>query len=277
MVDVEDELAGLSIDEDEDEEELLDLADEHPQSGEHSGHYSVRSSYMFLLESTFTDEYSKSFYRSLWNVKCQDKIKIQVWRLIEDYILTRQNLFNRRISNITSCFWCNHHMEFSIHASPPLDVVNVNFDATFKPDSRVATSGVVVRDSLGEIVGTSFRSSGQVSHPFAVETYAIIHVIELVTDLGFIKTIFEGDSLSIIKKLKAAERDIFDTCVLIWDAKAKAQNLLACSFFFVSRMGNQAAYLLASTGFDEYIFWVDESPPSLYSILVADRRGMEPP
>ncbi|KAK8600332.1 hypothetical protein V6N12_050188 [Hibiscus sabdariffa] len=160
---------------------------------------------------------------------------------------------------------------------PPLEVVKPNFDATFKPVSGEVTFGVVVHNSYGEVMEVSFRNFGHVLSSFATKASVTIHAIKLVGDLGIMKAIFEGDCLSVIKKLKANVRDLFDICALIWDAKSKVSNLLACSFPFVLRVGNQAAHLLASIGFDADRFWVDDSPSSLDSILVAERRNFEPP
>ncbi|KAK8635831.1 hypothetical protein V6N13_004546 [Hibiscus sabdariffa] len=155
-------------------------------------------------------------------------------------------------------------------AATPVENFKANFDATFKPATGAASLGVVVCNSFGDIMGASFRSFGPVPSSFAAETSAAIHAIDLVVDLGFSKAIFEGDSLTVIKKLKANLKDLSDICVLIWDAKFKAQKLLACSFSFVPRVGNQAAHQLASAGFGEDRFWVEEAPPSLAPFLAAE-------
>ncbi|KAL4335210.1 hypothetical protein GQ457_07G004330 [Hibiscus cannabinus] len=154
---------------------------------------------------------------------------------------------------------------------PPVETVKANFDAAFKPTSGVASSGVVVRNSSVEIMGASFRSVGSVSSSFAAEASAAIHAIELVVDSGFSRAIIEGDSLTIIKKLMAKTRDLSDICSLVWEAKSKAQNLLACSFSFVPRMGNQAAHILASADYAEDRFWVEDEPPSLGPLLAKER------
>ncbi|KAL4363027.1 hypothetical protein GQ457_04G030370 [Hibiscus cannabinus] len=154
---------------------------------------------------------------------------------------------------------------------PPVETVKANFDTVFKLTSGVASSGVVVRNSSGEIMGASFRSFGPVPSSFAAEASAAIHAIELVVDLGFSRAIIEGDSLTVIKKLMAKMRDLSDICSLIWDAKSKAQNLLACSFSFVPRLGNQATHLLASVDFDDDRFWVEDEPPSFGPLLAKER------
>ncbi|KAK8606471.1 hypothetical protein V6N13_030753 [Hibiscus sabdariffa] len=161
---------------------------------------------------------------------------------------------------------------------PPLEVVKANFDATFKPVSREAISGVVVRNSSDEVMGASFQNFGHVISSFAAEASAAIHAIELVGDLGITKAIFEDDCLSVIKKLKANVRDLSDICALIWDAKSKAGNLLACLFSFVPRGGNQAAHLLASASFNadmKFAFlqevwglWFDRFHSSLFISVV---------
>ncbi|KAK9017399.1 hypothetical protein V6N11_079878 [Hibiscus sabdariffa] len=132
---------------------------------------------------------------------------------------------------------------------PQSNVVKANFDVTFKSESGEATSSVVIRDSLGSFVGASFRRLGIVPSPSAAEASAAIHAIELTMGLGFTRIIVEGDSLSVIKKLKAKEIDLSDICALEWDAKSKAQTFHACSFSFVPRLGNQAAHHLAFAGF----------------------------
>ncbi|KAK8698647.1 hypothetical protein V6N13_114758 [Hibiscus sabdariffa] len=120
-------------------------------------------------------------------------------------------------------------------------------------------------------MGASFRSFGPVPSSFAAEASAAIHAIDLLVDLGFSQAIIEGDSLTVIKKLMAKTKDLSDICSLIWDAQSKAQNLLACSFSFVPRMGNQAAHLLASADFEEDRFWAEDVPPSLGPLLTKER------
>ncbi|KAL4363148.1 hypothetical protein GQ457_04G015850 [Hibiscus cannabinus] len=94
---------------------------------------------------------------------------------------------------------------------------------------------------------------------------ALVHAISLAIDMGFSSVIFEGDSLSIIKKMNSAMQDFSVISALNLEAKGLARNLHACRFQFIPRGVNQSAHTLAGDSTLDSMdrFWVEDVPPSM--------------
>ncbi|KAL4318018.1 hypothetical protein GQ457_18G000980 [Hibiscus cannabinus] len=164
-----------------------------------------------------------------------------------------------------------------ISPDPPL--VKANFDASFSSVDRASWSGVVVRNSIGEIMGACRRFSPYVASAFMAEAYAALHAIDLLVDLGFDSAVIEGDSLTIIKKLQASSSDLSELSAIIFEVQAKAKTLRNCSFNFTSRASNQVAHIIAKdfslNSGDR--FWVEEIPSSALRVAASDCRNLHPP
>ncbi|XVF46002.1 hypothetical protein PTKIN_Ptkin02bG0253100 [Pterospermum kingtungense] len=80
---------------------------------------------------------------------------------------------------------------------PPIDVFKVNFDVAFNRD------------------------------PF--------HALEFAADAGFRRVIIKGDSLTVIKALRATEEDLSCIYGIVSDSKASFSNFEQVSFSHVSR------------------------------------------
>ncbi|KAL4272451.1 hypothetical protein GQ457_13G023230 [Hibiscus cannabinus] len=152
----------------------------------------------------------------------------------------------------------------SLWQAPDPPLVKANFDASFSGVDRASWSGVVVRNSIGEIMGACRRFSPYVASAFMAEAYAALHAIDLLVDLGFDSAVIEGDSLTIIKKLQASSSDLSELSAIIFEVQAKAKTLRNCSFNFTSRASNQVAHIISKdfslNSGDR--FWVEEIPSS---------------
>ncbi|KAL4354038.1 hypothetical protein GQ457_06G007780 [Hibiscus cannabinus] len=160
--------------------------------------------------------------------------------------------------------------------SPPF--VKANFDAKFCSVSHSSWSAVIIRDNQGHVLGACCCKALQIPSPFVAEAMSLIHAISLADDLGFHSVIFEGDSLTLIKKMNSDALDFSEISALVWEAKGLARNLHACRFLFVPRGGNQAAHALArESSLDSADrFWVEEVPPKVFLLVEADRRYAPP-
>ncbi|KAK8552337.1 hypothetical protein V6N12_040937 [Hibiscus sabdariffa] len=167
----------------------------------------------------------------------------------------------------------------SLWQAPDLPLVKENFDASFSSVDKASWSGVVVRNSIGEIMGACRRFSPFVASAFMAEAYAALHAIDLLIDLGFDSVVIEGDSLTIIKKLQASSSDLSELSAVIFEVQAKAKTLRNCSFNFTPRASNQVAHIIAKdfslNSGDR--FWVEEIPSSALRAAASDCRNLRPP
>ncbi|MBA0856230.1 hypothetical protein Goshw_025088 [Gossypium schwendimanii] len=73
---------------------------------------------------------------------------------------------------------------------------------------------------------------------------------------------FEGDSLTVIKKINSREEDKPVLRPVLQNIKDYKGNFDRATFCFVRRKANVAAYVLASKGrpYQEPMYWVEEAP-----------------
>jgi hypothetical protein len=91
-------------------------------SNDSSSIYSAKSAYNFLhLRTNVVDERSEEIVRLLsrvWETWSPLKVIVLFWQLLKDKILTRQNIFSRRIIvdlGGISCVFCNEYVESVSH------------------------------------------------------------------------------------------------------------------------------------------------------------------
>ncbi|KAL4279896.1 hypothetical protein GQ457_03G032320 [Hibiscus cannabinus] len=126
-----------------------------------------------------------------------------------------------------------------------LPFVKINFDSHFKQEAFTAVSGVIIRDNNGHILGARSKMNCHIASSFAAEAQAAINGLQLALDLGFRYVILEGDSLSVIKKLKSEKDDFSEISALIWDAKQLSRAFSLCQFRFTPRDSNKVAHAMA--------------------------------
>ncbi|KAA3484577.1 Ribonuclease H-like superfamily protein [Gossypium australe] len=88
-------------------------------NGEPSGEFSVRSTYKLLQNIDPTayvlQNFYKEFYKKLWRIDLPSKIKLLIWRISWNYLPTRVNLSNRKVTNNTLCPRCGEKDETMNH------------------------------------------------------------------------------------------------------------------------------------------------------------------
>ncbi|MBA0669753.1 hypothetical protein Goklo_029786 [Gossypium klotzschianum] len=90
---------------------------------------------------------------------------------------------------------------------PDYGIIKLNFDASFIQGKKLATIAVLARDYRGEVVGADTCLFEEVGDAFVAEARACERALLFATMIGFRWLIVEGDSLSIIKKIKKREED----------------------------------------------------------------------
>lgn len=100
--------------------------------------------------------------------------------------------------------------------SPSLSTqVKVNVDASFHLAPKKASSGVVIRDYMREILRACCRITWPVTTVFRVEARVVLHGLSFTTEMGFNKEILEGDSRTFVDKINSDREDLSEVSALI--------------------------------------------------------------
>lgn len=116
-----------------------------------------------------------------------------------------------------------------------MGLVKVNVDAGFKLNQKKSSSGVIIHDETGNILGACSRITYPVLSAFAADAIAVNHGLHFARDLGFLSIIIEGDSRSVFTKINTEEDDLSEISALTWSAKEFAKNFQLCRFNFIGR------------------------------------------
>ncbi|KAL4291360.1 hypothetical protein GQ457_14G018510 [Hibiscus cannabinus] len=76
-------------------------------SGERSGIYSVLSDYKHLRPSTSLSNDEQVLFKQIWALLCPSKVRINLWKLSNNYIPTKANLCYKRIATDPLCPRCH--------------------------------------------------------------------------------------------------------------------------------------------------------------------------
>ncbi|KAK8562033.1 hypothetical protein V6N12_049087 [Hibiscus sabdariffa] len=127
-------------------------------------------------------------------------------------------------------------------------MVKINVDVAFDKVARSSVSGVVVRDSNGQLLGSCIQLNNAIASCFAAEAQAVIQGLAFVRDLGCRRVILESNFLTVISKLPSNKEDLSVFCPYISEARGISRNFALCQFIFTPRGGNVVAHRLAHLG-----------------------------
>nr|WMB96745.1 hypothetical protein [Solanum melongena] len=80
---------------------------------ESDGNFSTKSAYESQLQ---TLPMRNSIWNHVWSLKCPNKLRIFVWRLVHGVIPTAEFLHHRHMTSQVLCFRCTQQVETSLHA-----------------------------------------------------------------------------------------------------------------------------------------------------------------
>ncbi|KAG8496872.1 hypothetical protein CXB51_008016 [Gossypium anomalum] len=140
------------------------------------------------------------------------------------------------------------YMTEKLWRPPENGFIKVNFDASFQSVSNTSISAILARDYKGEIVGASTYAVENVVDAFVAEARACERAILFAAKIGFLQVILEGDSLTVIKKLKASVNDKSILRSIIHSIHAAENNFKSISYLFIPREANKAVHTLAMEG-----------------------------
>ncbi|KAK8539421.1 hypothetical protein V6N12_043047 [Hibiscus sabdariffa] len=232
---------------------------------------------------------SISVYTTIWSTNLPQKVKINAWRFIKNYLPTTSNLALRRLHPRLGCCFRDMAQESeslpSSHpfatrsvsearwSPPPADHVKVNFDASYLTISRESVSGVLIRDVNGLVLAACVHSHLNVPNSEVAKALACDQVVSFARSLSFRREIVEGDSSSIIKKVQSSSLDKSDSFAMIVNVKRRISDFANITFHHVRRSLNELAHVLAKLGrlLPLPKTWMGEAPILIEEAVLRDR------
>ncbi|XVF61991.1 hypothetical protein PTKIN_Ptkin08bG0180400 [Pterospermum kingtungense] len=85
--------------------------------------------------------------------------------------------------------------------------------------------GVIVRNSMGKVMGTLTASVNWVTDPTMVEAVAVVKALQFALNMGFYKIVLEGDSIGVLKRLSLRKQDLSAVGVVVVEGKVLLSHL----------------------------------------------------
>ncbi|KAL9679970.1 hypothetical protein QQ045_017841 [Rhodiola kirilowii] len=190
-----------------------------------NGVFSTKSAYMYLkvkqdimfrdLKGECSDKsLVKSFWRKLWRLKMQGKVKIFTWRLFHDFLPSSLNLARRGCATDLRCKHLSQDNMIMLCYGARLIWYNRNLLAHGREGLQRTDSagfGCVARDEEGIILGVLAEVVAGATSVVHIEVLAILKAMEWAGANGWNKCIFETDceeAYSIIAQLKVGSGSV---------------------------------------------------------------------
>ncbi|KAA3460765.1 reverse transcriptase [Gossypium australe] len=227
----------------------------------------------------------RDFYRKLWQIEIPSKMKIFIWKLSWNYIASKVNMYNRQLVNNRLCPRCGGDEETLNHLfrdcpvsaeiwrvlpevnltdlegiktknfknqrvnrkwrNPSDSKLKINFDGALDGRRKRSASGVVVRDSSGNILVSSADIHEGVYTPFAAEALACRRATQIALNMKEEGMIIEGDLLTVIKKCQSTVQDKSQINAYIYDIQNLKSKMRSLSYVFTPRSANNLAHVIA--------------------------------
>lgn len=161
-----------------------------------------------------------------------------------------------------------------IWTAPLAPCIRVNFGAGFYRDLNASSSGAVIRNHMGMLMGSACFWREHIPSIVAAEALASLLAIQFACDLRFRQVEVEGDCAVVISKLNKTGLDHSEICAYISDAKTLAVSFEKIKFQHIKRGGNRVAHLLGREGYlpKRYVFWVEDGPDSIQAAVLTDEN-----
>ncbi|KAK9999683.1 hypothetical protein SO802_019286 [Lithocarpus litseifolius] len=157
--------------------------------------------------------------------------------------------------------------------SPPTgSVYKLNFDAAVFTSTRSSSVGVIVRNSLGEVMAGLSAHGPAVANSEEAEALACRKAIEFAIDAGFMDLVIEGDNAAVMKATASPRLDRSRLGHIYDDIRMLAAGFRSWSVGCVKRSANSTAHCLArfASQLEEELVWLEESPPPALDSLYVD-------
>ncbi|XP_039043292.1 uncharacterized protein LOC120182368 [Hibiscus syriacus] len=129
---------------------------------------------------------------------------------------------------------------------PPASMVKINFDVRFLHAQQKIWSEAIIREHTGLILGACKRRVDHITSVFMADAVAVVHAMQFAVEMGYRRVVVEGDSRTIIEKMRSQDPDLSEVSVITWEVRNRTKFFHACCFSFVPIKGNKASHCLAA-------------------------------
>ena len=158
---------------------------------------------------------------------------------------------------------------------PRSEFLKINYDGAIFPNENKSGIGVVIRDGDGEVIASCSKLLHQAYSSREVEAMAAVTALSLASDIGVQQAILEGDSLEVFKAQTDDSVPLAPFGLFIDEVKSLSSQFVKLLYSHTFREGNSLAHGLArhAIGIPDFLVWMEDVPPHLYSVVQADLRG----
>ena len=140
----------------------------------------------------------------------------------------------------------------------------LNFDATVFDGNRSSGVGLIVRNSLGEVMADLSARGPAVANSEEAEALACRKAVEFAMDAGFMDLVIKGDNAVVMKAISSPRLDRSRLGHIYDDIRTLATGFRSYTIGCVKRSANSVAHSLArfASHLEDELVWLEESPPS---------------
>jgi ribonuclease HI len=157
---------------------------------------------------------------------------------------------------------------------PAENKVKVNFDASFRDETRDGAWGFIARSDTGEFIGAAAGKLRHLRDALQAEAEACSAAIEGANALGLHRVVFESDSQILVKALTSTSHELAEIGVLLREIRSSCiSSFDSFEFSFCPRRCNKVAHSLAQFGYrdeSECNGWADHAPPFVSELVASD-------
>ena len=158
---------------------------------------------------------------------------------------------------------------------PPIgSVYKLNFDAAIFDSTRSSRLGVIVRNSLGEVMASLLAHGPAMANSEEAEVLACQKAVEFAMDARFTDLVIKGDNAAVMKAITSPWLDRSRLGHIYDDIRTLVAGFRSCTIGCVKRSANFVAHSLArfASHLDDELVWLEESPPPGLEALYLDAR-----
>ena len=160
----------------------------------------------------------------------------------------------------------------AVWTPPPSNLYKINVDGAVFTALGAAGAGVLIRDGIGNVIGTCCKKFKAPFGAMEAEAKAIKLALQMAKDLLIQEFILESDSLILVNALKECSPPLIVVAAMVYNSLAPSYGFRHVAFNHVGRQGNRPAHLLAkhAYGIDDFSVWIEETPCFIEQALLHD-------
>ncbi|KAK3200142.1 hypothetical protein Dsin_023557 [Dipteronia sinensis] len=152
----------------------------------------------------------------------------------------------------------------------------MNTDAAVDSVGGRVGSGIIIRDSEGNVLASSSQKIMSGYTPQIAEAVAYLRGLVLAREAGLRPWEVELDAQTVVKLVSSLTVPCSEVGLVIKDIKLHLLNFPDSKISFVPMEANKAAHHLAKLGLlvEDVNVWLEECPPSVAPFVLGDRPNL---